>query len=60
MSCATWNVFSAIWNAFSVNTIHVPVKGELERDWCSMLKNCKGPLKIKGIVLKNNIRSNKS
>jgi hypothetical protein len=45
-SSVTWNVFSVFWYASSINTIHVPVKGELECVWCSMHKNFKDPLKI--------------
>jgi hypothetical protein len=52
VSSENWYVFSVIWNASSVNTIPVPVKGELECVWCStgMLQNFKGSLKIKGRV----------
>jgi hypothetical protein len=38
------------WNVTSVNTIQVPKKRELERAWCSMLKNFKSSLKINGRV----------
>jgi hypothetical protein len=49
VSSLTWNATSVIWDAFSVHTTHVPVKkGELECVWCSMLRNFKGPLKIRG------------
>ncbi len=50
VSSVKWNAFSVIWNASSVDTTHVPVKGELECVWCSMLKNFEVPLKIKGRV----------
>jgi uncharacterized protein YjaZ len=50
VSNVIWNVLSVIWNASSVNTIHVPVKMRNECVWCSMLKNFKGTLKIKGRV----------
>jgi hypothetical protein len=43
-----WNALIVIWNASSVNIIHV--KGELECIWCSKLKNFEGPLKIIGRV----------
>jgi hypothetical protein len=48
VSIVTWNAFSVIWNASRVNTIHVPVKGELERVLSNMLNNLKGPLKLNG------------
>jgi hypothetical protein len=50
VSSVTLNAFTVIWNAFIVNTIHVPIKGELECVWCSMLKNFEGPLKMKARV----------
>ncbi len=40
-----WNVSCVTWNASSVSTVHVPVKGELQCVWCSRLKNFKGPNK---------------
>ncbi len=43
VSSVNWNVVSVIWNASSVNTIHVP-KGEFECVWCSMLMDFKGLL----------------
>jgi hypothetical protein len=52
VSSVTWKAFSVIWNASSVNTtVFLPqTKEELECVWCGMLKNFKGPSKIKGRV----------
>jgi hypothetical protein len=49
VSSVTWNVSSVIWSTLSVTTTKVPIK-KLKCVWCKMLKNFKGPLKIKGKV----------